>query len=95
MADDPITAKAGETVSISLPSGGGTGYTWKVIGELPHGTLVSNNFVAPDPSRIGGMGTQKLDFVFPKAGKTSVQIGFVSPTGDVDDQKSFSVEVKP
>jgi len=93
-----ITAKAGETFELVLPSNPSTGYHWDIIPELDETIVqfVEQNYVAEQPVLPGSGGADVWTFRAISAGDTTVVLGYYPP-GNPDDPEevvTFSIHVE-
>ena len=77
------TGHVGEPVTVELKGGGGTGFVWQPQAPLPEAVHLDKEYIVPDPEQgMGGMGKEKLTFMFSQPGRYELDFGFVSPGGD-------------
>jgi predicted secreted protein len=93
-----ITAKAGETFELVLPSNPSTGYHWNILPELDETIVqfVEQNYVAEQPVIPGSGGADVWRFRAVSAGDTTVVLGHYPPGNPDDPQEvvTFSIHVE-
>lgn len=88
-----INGKVGEELTVSLPGGGGTGCTWKVLKGDPPNMEVRKEFLLPPG--IGGMGKEIWNLKFLFAGEFVLVLGFTAPSGgEVYRTETFKIIIK-
>ena len=93
-----ITATAGETFDIVLPSNPSTGYHWEILPELDETIVefVAQNYIAEQPVAPGSGGMDVWTFRAVNPGNTTVVLGYYPPdnTTDPDEVVTFSIQVE-
>ncbi len=90
------TGHVGEPVTVELKGGGGTGFVWQPQAPLPEAVHLDKEYIVPDPEQgMGGMGKEKLTFMFSQPGRYELDFGFVSPGGDrIADNMKLKFEIE-
>lgn len=90
------TGHVGEALTVDLKGGGGTGYVWKPKDPLPGTVKMDKEYIVPDPEQgMGGMGRERLTFMFSQPGHYEFEFGFSSPSGNrVAEMKKLKFEIK-
>ena len=92
-----ITAKTGETLTLTLDSNPTTGYSWQVL-EINNTILVQQG----DPEYkqalgteglVGSGGTETFRFNAAGAGTTTLKLGYMRPWESVPPIETFTVQV--
>ena len=93
-----ITATAGETFDIVLPSNPSTGYHWNIIPELDANLIefVGQDYLAEQPVKPGSGGVDVWTFRAVNAGDTTLALGYYPPDNETDPEETvtFSVHVE-
>ena len=93
-----ITATAGETFDIILPSNPSTGYHWNIIGELDESIVqrVAQDYIAEEPVKPGSGGMDVWTFRAVDSGDTTIELGYFPPDENPDPFETviFSISVE-
>ncbi len=93
-----ITAQAGETFDIILPSNPSTGYHWELVRDLDKGTieLVAQDYIAEEPVKPGSGGVDVWTLRAVNAGSTTIELGYFPPDEEPDPFETviFSVTIE-
>jgi inhibitor of cysteine peptidase len=93
-----ITATAGETFDIILPSNPSTGYHWEILGELDENIVqpVAQDYIAEEPVKPGSGGVDVWTFRAVNAGSTTIELGAFPPDEEPDPFETviFSIQVE-
>jgi predicted secreted protein len=78
-----LTATAGETFDIILPSNPSTGYHWDLVSELDENIVqfVAQDYIAEEPVKPGSGGVDVWTFRAVGTGDTHIELGYY-PAGD-------------
>ncbi len=99
--DDKLTAslrvEKGDTFAITLPSNPSTGYDWTLKNKdaLKKIEYKSKKYVTNSSSQrfMGGGGNDRWFFQALRRGKVYLLFEYKSPSGDLDEQRYYKVEV--
>jgi inhibitor of cysteine peptidase len=93
-----ITVALGETFELVLPSNPSTGYHWNFLGEPDVNLfeLVSQDYIAEQPTAIGSGGVEVWTFRAVSAGDTTLVLGYYPPTNasELEEVVTFSIHVE-
>lgn len=93
-----ITAGAGETFELVLPSNPSTGYRWEILPELDENIVqfVEQDYVSEQPVLAGSGGVEVWTFRTVNTGDTTVVLGYYPPgnTNDPEEVVTFSIHVE-
>jgi len=92
-----ITAKPGDTLTLTLDSNPTTGYSWQVM-KIDNGILVRNGDpeykqVAGSEGLVGAGGTEKFHFDVVGTGTTTLELGYMRPWESVPPIETFTIQV--
>ena len=86
----------GDTLTVELKSNPSTGYRWQTADAGENGVLKAekDEFIAPDTTRCGAPGLQRLSFTPAAPGETTLHLVYVRPwQKNAPPARSFRVTV--
>lgn len=87
-----LTATAGETFDIILPSNPSTGYHWDLVTELDENIVqfVAQDYIAEEPIMPGSGGVDVWTFRAVGTGDTHIELGYYPPD---DENEPFEMVI--
>ena len=92
-----ITAKAGDTLTLTLDSNPTTGYSWQVM-EIDNAILIQDGDPEYKQSSgsdglVGAGGTETFHFRAVGSGNASLELGYMRPWESVPPIQTFTIQV--